>query len=739
MMSQQDSQLDRLYELLPVVYRQRDLELGQPLRALLQIISEQVNLVEADIAQLYENWFIETCQDWVVPYIADLIGYQSIHEAGQPGSPTTPQGLQRNKILMPRRDVANTLRDRRRKGTLALLELLARDVAGWPARSVEFYQLVAAAQHLNHLRLGRARTLDLRAGDALDRLDGAFVESAHTVGIRRLNSSHSTGRPNITGTGLFIWRLKSYSVTRAQAHCVDSVRNHYTFSMLGNNTPLFTKPVEEPDPTHIADEMNVPAPIRRRAFDEHLANYYGRGKSIYIWRDGLSNPVILDQIISADLSKWAYRPQGDQVAVDPRLGRIVFASRAAPKAGVWVTYHYGFSADIGGGEYDRHLRPPGNRKVYRVSQQFQAKSYSPTINEALEKWRSDQPEDAIIQIEDSGTYVEQIDIRLSDNQRLEIRAANRTRPVIRLLDWYTNRPDSLGIGGQSSLDLDQTDEALDDQGGQDEAGSEQREPTLPPRLTLDGLLIAGRSIHIYGNLAEVLIRHCTLVPGWSLDRHCNPENEIEPSIELMDTNAQLTIEHSIVGSIQVNANEVATDPVSIQITDSILDATSAKLNALYGPDDTIAHAQLRILRTTVLGLVTTHAITLAENSIFDGHVFVARSQIGCMRFCYVPRGSRTPRRYNCQPDLVLNGLDDDDRKDEAARRVSPQFNSRRYGTPAYCQLAETCAPEITRGADDESEMGVFHDLFQPQREANLRARLEEYVPAGMDTGLIFAT
>jgi hypothetical protein len=72
-------------------------------------------------------------------------------------------------------------------------------------------------------------------------------------------------------------------------------------------------------------------------------------------------------------------------------------------------------------------------------------------------------------------------------------------------------------------------------------------------------------------------------------------------------------------------------------------------------------------------------------------------------------------------------------------RVSPQFNSIRYGTPSYCQLAENCAEEIKRGADDESEMGVFHDLFQPQREANLRIRLDEYVPAGADVGVIFAS
>jgi hypothetical protein len=33
-------------------------------------------------------------------------------------------------------------------------------------------------------------------------------------------------------------------------------------------------------------------------------------------------------------------------------------------------------------------------------------------------------------------------------------------------------------------------------------------------------------------------------------------------------------------------------------------------------------------------------------------------------------------------------------------------------------------------------MGAFHDLFQPQREANLRARVDEYVPAGSDVAVI---
>jgi hypothetical protein len=40
---------DRLYNLLPVVYRLRDAEQGEPLRALLSIINDELATVEADI------------------------------------------------------------------------------------------------------------------------------------------------------------------------------------------------------------------------------------------------------------------------------------------------------------------------------------------------------------------------------------------------------------------------------------------------------------------------------------------------------------------------------------------------------------------------------------------------------------------------------------------------------------------------------------------------------------------
>ena len=162
---------DRLYDLLPAVYRMRDAAEGLPLRDLLRVIAEQVDVVEHDIAALYENWFVETAADWAVPYLADVIGYTPLSTTTPAGDGETARDLARTAMLVPRRDVANTLRNRRRKGTLAILEELAADVAGWPSAAVEFYRLLAWTQSLNHQRPTRGRTVDLRDVEALDRLE----------------------------------------------------------------------------------------------------------------------------------------------------------------------------------------------------------------------------------------------------------------------------------------------------------------------------------------------------------------------------------------------------------------------------------------------------------------------------------------------------------------------------------------------------------------------------------------
>jgi hypothetical protein len=727
---QMTNQADRLYDLLPAVYRLRDAAQGYPLRALLNVIAEQVHVVEADITQLYENWFIETCQDWVVPYIGSLIGYTPVEDAAQLGGGTTSRDLRRESILISRSEVANTIRYRRRKGTLLVLDDLASSVAGWPAQAVEFYRRLGVAQNINYLHLERGRTADLRDGRDLKRLGGPFDRMGRTANVRRINSQHTPGRHNIQSVGVFVWRLQAYSVTQAPAYCYEEeAPNCYLFSPLGNDTALYNFPQPATSSTGYGlTELNFPTPIYRRDLEPlqtiravtpaapNIPLYYGDGKSIQIWVGSLSQPVPASQIVAADLSNWAYRPQAGEVAVDPELGRMTFPPGHQRKQGVWVSYYYAFSAGIGGGEYDRTLSEPPTAKVYLVG----ADETDQHINDAVARWHNDAPQHAVIEIADSGVYTERINITLKAGQTLQLRAANGKRPVIRLLDWQTEAPDNITVSGERDT-----------------------------WFILDGLLVTGRGIQIQGDLMGVTIRHSTLVPGWGLQTNCEPKGA-EASLELVDAPACLTIEHSIVGSIQMTRDEVKLDPMALHISDSIIDATSPERVALGAPESECAYAELTVIRTTVFGQIHTQAIALAANSIFMGTVYVCRLQKGCVRFCYVEPGSRTPRRYECQPDMVAaavaalpaSGLTSQERSRLLASeqsRVEPEFNSTRYGMPGYCQLASSCASEISTGADDKSEMGVFHDLYQPLRAANLQIRLAEYTPAGLDVGIIYVT
>jgi len=737
---------NRLYELLPVIYRQRDYEQGEPLKEILQVMSEQLELVERDISQLYENWFIETCEDWLVPYIGELIGYDVLHEGGQIADSDTARDRLRNRLLIPRAEVANTIGYWRRKGTLALLELLAKSVSSWSARAVEFHPRLHKNQALNQLVMERGQSIDVRQQDSLQQIGTAFDRSAHRVDVRRIDSVHQQGRYNCSSVGLFVWRLDSYSLTGSPAYCMEAANPAcFTFSVLGNDTQLFVNPKSEADPHGIADEVNLPLEISHSLLSRRVDELYGPGLSLQIWTGatikGEDERVSLQEvksedIIVADLSTWNYFPPAEKVAVDPRSGRIAFPSRRPPKQGVWVSYHHGFSDAIGGGEYQRSLHHPENSKIYYVGhgQKFDS------INAALRHWREKGKRHAVIEITDNRVYVEPLNINFTKpNSSLQLRAANSKRPAIRLLDWQTDKADALVI-----------------------SGIEQN------RFTLDGLMIAGRGIQVNGDMAKLSLCHSTLVPGWSLDEHCEPKRPAEPSIEVSSPAVCVDIRHSIVGSIQLDPviaiveveqkpeirvrddqcddqddtdeeeayTEIRLDPIAICITDSILDATGIEREAIGAPGCPVAHARLTVKRSTLIGQVQVDSIQLAENSIFNGRVLTARTQRGCVRFCYVTPGSRTPRRYHCQPDLVVKDVGDEERETEQAR-VRPMFNSLRYGKPDYCQLSHCCATEISRGADDESEMGVFHDLYQPQRLANLNIRLNEYVPAGSEVGIIF--
>jgi hypothetical protein len=729
---------DRLYDLLPAIHRIRDAEQGYTLRALLRLIGREADILQQDLWQLYDGWFIETCPEWLVPYIGDLIGYVPAPAAGDPDNLDVSDPQTEISVLVPRRDVANTIRDRRRKGTLALFEEIARDTAGWPAHAVEFFHLLGWTQNINYLRPHKGGTTDLRHGSALAQLGGAFDTLAHSVDVRRPNSTLRIGRHNIPAVGLFAWRLRAYTVIHSRADCVEQFGpNCYTFSALGNDTPLFNLPPQGAAAAPVSSVLDLPVPITRRMLADHGAGasaaLYGLDKSLAIWAPdwpvrGTPQPLARETIAAADLSTW--QEVADHVAVDPQLGRIVFPSRHLPRGGVAVSYAYGFAAPIGGGEYDRPLREAPGSVVYTVS--HDGPDADTSLQAALQRWRGlrPRPKAAVIEIIDSGVYSEALSVELDQDEILQIRAAVGARPVLRLLDYTVDRPDAFQVRGRR--------------------GS---------CFTLDGLLISGRGLMIQAldpqdgpdgqggqdpqdDLCEVVIRHCTLVPGWGLHCDCEPTRPTEAGIELLGSRPHLQIEHTILGSIVVYPRSEVEDPVKIDLSDSILDCAGRHDGpdgeVLAGPSGQVAAAVASFRRCTVFGQVRAQAMALAENSIFTGPTRIARRNFGCMRFCYAPPGSRTPPRYECQPDRVMQGLTPDAAALEALR-VRPLFMSVRYGTPDYARLSDHCAVEIRRGADDQSEMGVYHDLFEPQREALLRQRLQDFTPAGSDAGLIFVS
>jgi hypothetical protein len=763
---------DYLYNLLPVTYRTRDAEQGYPLRDLLAVMDAQGTLVEQNIAALYENWFVETAQDWAVPYIAELVGYQPVHGAGRPG--TGPGSAERNKILVPRREAAHTVNLRRRKGTVALLGQLGTDSAGWPASAVEFFTLLGWNQHLNHQHQDRGGTLALRDGTALALLGGPGDASAHTVDVRRADSHRTPGFYNIPSIGIFVARLRSFGITDAPACCVEKEGSQcFTFSVLGHDTPLFTQPLAAavrdgghpgpgahpsgaPDvavPDAMSPELRLPQPISRRAFSTLVsrhppkasasASYFGAGRSVSItawgWRGRARLELGSGDVVPADLSQWhAYKAPRNKVLVDPQRGRLVFPAGQLPR-GVTVSYHYGFSMELGGGEYPRRTAQPAGARVYRVRKEGRLEGEFSSVMNAYARWCTDrdtadlEPCAAVIEIMDSRAYEERFEFTLVPGEYLQLRAASGTRPVLRLLDYRVDQPDPLSVtGGDAS------------------------------RFVVDGLLVVGRGLVVNGpgarraagdggdptgggDLCEVAVRHCTLVPGWNLDCDCEPQRPGEPSILLDGTRANVRVSHCILGPIQVRRDPDNGAAPVLALADSLWDSTDPANAALCDEVGGTAFSALRVERCTVIGTVHVHAITLGQDSIFLGALVAARRQLGCLRFCYLSPCSRTPQRFNCQPDLVREAAVNTDPAAAAAAaaretlRVRPALSSHRYGNPAYGRLANGCAVEISRGASDESEMGVFHDLFESQRAANLRARVDDYTVAGFSTGIIYTS
>jgi len=280
----------------------------------------------------------------------------------------------------------------------------------------------------------------------------------------------------------------------------------------------------------------------------------------------------------------------------------------------------------------------------------------------------------VIEITDNGRYqLSDLHLTLAPGQRIELRAADQRRPLVELVT-------SCIIRGAPDAEL-----------------------------MVNGLLVIGTAIRLENP-----------VPGRVLFRHCSLVEPAHDACVLVNgapaATGNLVFEHCIIGSLRLPANGC-----QLTVCDSIIDAGSDTAYALAasaaggaGPPG-ILHA------VTVLGQLHVKSMTLASEVICTGTVTVEERGHGCVRFSALPDVSVTPPQYECIRTQ--------------AGEMARWFTSRQYGQPAYCQLAPLCPPVVRTGASDSAEMGAFHSLMQPQREANLRTVLDEYLRFNMEAGI----
>jgi len=714
-----------IYSLLPAVFRTRDAGIGGPLQALFQVLEAQYALVQDNVRQLYDDQFIETCAPWVIPYIGQLIGYSTVYTAAL----TSPDS---------RAEVANTIGYRRRKGTLVALEQITHDVSGRTTMGVEEFQRLVTTLSLRDVRPRNYATALLRYGPDWEDQDGPFTRLNRTIDVRNIAprarmpvspdptpldiTLHGGGRFNIPEIAVWMWRWSNRQVVTAPAF--DLGGGGYFFSALGGPVPLFQSVPAEPAPfARLITESDVPEPISLTRFRRDPGGFYPG--SMELIADGV--PVPRSRIVCANLSQPCAVRTG-KIAIDPERGRIQYAGSgvAIPKD-LRVSYNYGSPAEIGGGPYDRtpNIVQPGtapNPVFANQSNPFLAIVGSPqypTLESAVKDWNKLPPNSA-------GTIVlprfECYSIDLTGPNAIQIPAesllliASATLTAKNVPEWKESC-----VTLRGNIEIDAPPPTIGQDGLALPAGQVQ----------ISGVWLSGQ-IALGGYDACVQVSDSTLIPGIALTPQGDPAHPDQASVTASAANPPL--------GMTLVLNRVISGPVTLpstcfaRIWGSILDAGTPYCPAYSGPDWSSPGASLHIEDSTVVGRVWAQAMPLASNTIFYARlgrldpwkaaVWSVQVQSGCVRFCWVPAGSITPRRYQCLPP------------DAASQpALEPKFVTLRFVLPGYCLLSGDTPVAIWKGADNGSQMGVFYQIQETEAVANIQIRSAEYMPANLQRGV----
>jgi hypothetical protein len=681
----------KLWTLLPGVYQAEDSpdpdEAG-PLEELVDRIGVQIAVVRRSIDRLWEDQMIETCDDWVIDYIGDLLATNLVASLDARGR---------------RVDVGKTIYYRRRKGTVAPLEELAGDITGWTVRVVEFFRRLGRTRHLLDVPIGprsaagdprtdlqRAEGLvgvltrtpagglaDLRNVRGAQLAGSAFDEFFHTGDVR--SGRGATGWHDIPRLGVFLWRLHSFGLDGASAVRDTQCPNQYTIDPTGRDLPLFAPAVPVLADVWVSPrEDQVPGPISSdlltAAFDTLYAPH-----SLFVRRYvGGPGPDDFVPVPPAEVSSDRRTPTG-RFFIDPERGRLV-APVGADDGPYLVDYHYGFASEIGAGPYER--RRPGvtldDAPEPRVSI---------TGGTGLAAALGGLAPSGTITIGDSRTYGEVADV--SGIQTVVVRAANETQPYVRPLV----RPDAatwVFTGDPGAV------------------------------LTFDGLFLTGTQLVLRGDFERVSLRCSTLDPGtWDEEQGgfaaAADGRALSPASLLVEGEVrELAVERCILGPIAESAGGAVE---RLSALDSVVHACEPGAKSI-----SLTSGTASLVRTTVIGPARLHRLDASE-CLFASDVQVDDTQHGCLRFSAWVQGSALPRQYECVPLPV-----------GAAVLASTAF-----GSPDYARVLDTVGPVILEGGPDGSELGAFARERTAVKERSLLIKYREYLPLGLEPVLVHVT
>jgi hypothetical protein len=792
---------ERLWTLLPEVYRVSDRDTPEsvpgPLRELVERIAAEIAIVRRSIDRTVEDQSIETADDWLIPYLGDLVATRLV------------DGLDGRA---QRLDVAKTIYYRRRKGTVGLLEELTADITGWNARVVEFFRRLTRTRHSFDPPLGHDRQqalvaglegalsrspaggfADLRHAGAALKSRTAFDEFSHTADFRAGRSE--TGWHGIAKLGVFVWRLRSFELRQTTPVADPTCARRFTFDPTGRDVSLFVRDERDPaqygDAWVAPDEWMLPGRMTAELFKRESRRLYPASVSV---RDEFpTGEVPVAQ---------------DQVTIEPERGR--FLARADTPAGATrlVTYCAGFSSEIGAGPYDRRtlkLAPlEQSVPVVRVA------GGATALTAAAVTGALGNPATGTISIGDSRTYTSVPSPWTV--QKATLTAEPGERPVLRLSggQWIINGSgnaelvlEGILLSGCDIVLAGAFESVTISCASLDPGETVGPDGTLP--TAIDGRPLRGSTIWVEGIVSKLVLRRSI----------CGPirvrKSGVIGAIETTDTIIQ-AVRPSLPGALDatsvldprsfvrrlrnandplavvllsalpaalkasVVAHDVATDPPPAMITDVTAALTTyITANPVYTPAafaavamppglrrqavaGAPAGANLRRLNRLLLEAAFPRALQPAAIIAPSGNLSLTRTSVlGAVNARHIAASETILRGTAVAEDrqaacVRFSAYEDGSQLHQpyesvTLRENAPVFSSERFAQPDYAQLAALCDREVITpsggsvfsGAQNGSEMGAFSIEKNALKERGLRLKLEEYMPIGLTPVVVKVT